>query len=261
MNIQPANPAIFGSSNLQNASILPLSQIPEVVTESTTLAPLQQPAITNKNTLQPDRGSANVRGRVSEREQAESSDLSTSELSESELESDSGEDSAEFNGVQFTEQELATLRKLKARDLEVRTHEQAHQAVGGRYASAPTYEYERGPDGTNYAVSGEVGIQLPNQSASAQEVIRQADQVIRAALAPAEPSAQDRQVAAQATQAKVEATQRLQEEQQQEQQEQNQGDDSTSRSSGSQTERAIEQFVENSGFDEITIGEVISAVA
>lgn len=259
MNIQPANPVIFGSSNLQNSSIQPLSQVPEVATDSTTLAPIQQPALTNRNSLQPDRSNANVRGRISERSDTGStspSELSTSETSDDELETETSDESGEFSSVRFTEQELATLRKLKARDLEVRTHEQAHQAVGGRYASAPTYEYERGPDGTNYAVSGEVAIQLPNQSASAQEVIRQADQVIRAALAPAEPSAQDRQVAAQATQAKVEATQRLQEEQQQQQ-----DNDSTAQSSSSQSERAIERFVENSGFDEIAIGEIISAVA
>ena len=50
------------------------------------------------------------------------------------------------------------LAELKARDREVRAHEQAHATVGGRYAGAPIYSYERGPDGVMYAVGGKVNI-------------------------------------------------------------------------------------------------------
>lgn len=112
---------------------------------------------------------------------------------------------------QLSEQELATLEKLKQRHREVVAHEQAHQAVGGRFAGSASYQYETGPDGGRYAVSGEVPIRLPSSDAEPNEKLQQADQVIRAALAPAEPSAQDRSVAARATEIKIDAQQELRE--------------------------------------------------
>ncbi len=114
-------------------------------------------------------------------------------------------------GRELTEQELATLMQLKARDREVRAHEQAHEAVGGQYAGAASYEYERGPDGGRYAIGGEVPIRIPKGEGDPEQKIRQAEQVIRAALAPAEPSAQDRSVAARAMQVKTEAQTELRE--------------------------------------------------
>lgn len=112
---------------------------------------------------------------------------------------------------ELSEQELATLMQLKARDREVRAHEQAHEAVGGRYAGSASYQYERGPDGAKYAVAGEVPISLPTGGGEPEERVQQAEQVIRAALAPAEPSAQDRAVAAKAAQLKTEAQAELKE--------------------------------------------------
>ncbi|WP_282874192.1 putative metalloprotease CJM1_0395 family protein [Pseudomonas peli] len=94
--------------------------------------------------------------------------------------------------------EQLEIAKLVSRDQEVRTHEQAHAAVGGRYAGAPSYTYERGPDGKRYAVGGEVGIDTSPIPNDPEATLRKMEVVIRAALAPAEPSAQDRQVAAQA---------------------------------------------------------------
>jgi len=98
-----------------------------------------------------------------------------------------------------------TIQQLAARDREVRNHERAHAAVGGQYASAPRYEYERGPDGVNYAVGGEVSISTGGVSGDPQQTIEKAQVVRRAALAPAEPSAQDRKVAAEATQLEAQA--------------------------------------------------------
>ncbi len=86
------------------------------------------------------------------------------------------------------------IAQLKQRDQEVRTHEQAHAAVGGQYASAPQYEYETGPDNKRYVSDGEVGIDVA-KAATAQQTIEKMTQVRRAALAPAEPSAQDLKVA------------------------------------------------------------------
>lgn len=101
--------------------------------------------------------------------------------------------------------EQLEITKLASRDQEVRTHEQAHAAVGGRYASAPSYTYERGPDGKRYAIAGEVGIDAGAVPNDPEATLRKMEVVIRAALAPAEPSAQDRQVAAQAQVSMVEA--------------------------------------------------------
>lgn len=94
-------------------------------------------------------------------------------------------------------QEQDLIRELSNRDREVRAHEQAHAAVGGQYAGAPTYQFQRGPDGVNYAVGGEVRIDI-SPAATPEETIRKMQVVRAAALAPLEPSPQDRSVAAQA---------------------------------------------------------------
>ncbi|WP_076919613.1 putative metalloprotease CJM1_0395 family protein [Pseudoalteromonas sp. SK18] len=98
------------------------------------------------------------------------------------------------------EQELQQIKELKARDTEVRTHEQAHAAVGEQYAGSPSYEYQRGPDGTNYAVGGEVPIDVGVINGDPQATIDKMQTVRAAALAPAEPSGADRAIAADATQ-------------------------------------------------------------
>ncbi len=90
-------------------------------------------------------------------------------------------------------------------DREVRNREQAHTAVGGQYAGAPSYEYERGPDGVNYAVAGEVPISTSAINGDPERTIEKAQVVRRAALAPAEPSPQDRRVAAEASQLEANA--------------------------------------------------------
>jgi hypothetical protein len=127
-----------------------------------------------------------------------------------------------------TEIDQQNLQKLSTLDREVRNHERAHAAVGGQYAGAPIYSFEKGPDGVNYAVSGEVPISTSSVSGDPQMTIEKAEIIRRAALAPAEPSAQDRKVAAVAVQMAAEAhtellqmardqrieEQRLQEEQQ-----------------------------------------------
>ncbi len=86
------------------------------------------------------------------------------------------------------------ITQLAARDREVRAHEQAHMAAGGPYAGAASYTYERGPDGVNYAIGGEVPIDV-SPAATPAQTIEKAQVVKRAALAPAEPSPQDRKVA------------------------------------------------------------------
>ena len=95
--------------------------------------------------------------------------------------------------------------ELKARDREVRAHEAAHQAVGGQYAGSISYVYERGPDGAQYAVGGEVSISTSPVRGDPQATIDKMRVVRAAALAPAEPSSQDRAVAAEAMQLMLQA--------------------------------------------------------
>ena len=96
----------------------------------------------------------------------------------------------------LTEEEKAEVADLKRRDAETRRHEQAHANAGGPYAGAPSYTYERGPDGRSYAVAGTTSIDVTPVSGDPGATIRKMETVKRAALAPAEPSAQDRKVAA-----------------------------------------------------------------
>lgn len=128
------------------------------------------------------------------------------------------------NRLELSEEDLQQLRQLAQRDREVRSHEQAHAAVGGSLAGAPNYEYEQGPDGRRYAVGGEVPISVGKIANDPQASLDNARQVKRAALAPAEPSSQDRQVAAKAAQIELQSLQDLaglaQQERQQEQQQQ-----------------------------------------
>ncbi|MCW8943735.1 MAG: putative metalloprotease CJM1_0395 family protein [Sedimenticola sp.] len=96
--------------------------------------------------------------------------------------------------------ESQELRSLQARDREVRAHEQAHLSVAGRYAtSGVNLEYQRGPDGQLYAVGGDVKIDTSVVPGDPKATEEKAETIRRAALAPANPSSQDRKVAAQAS--------------------------------------------------------------
>ncbi|MGE6794153.1 putative metalloprotease CJM1_0395 family protein [Pseudomonas guineae] len=136
--------------------------------------------------------------------QALADEPSTSAREEADQSADSSASPFEFTRTQGEpspeQQRLEQLEiaELVSRDLEVRSHEQAHAAIGGQYAGAPTYTYARGPDGKRYAVGGEVGIDTGPVANDPEATLSKMEVVIRAALAPAEPSAQDRQVAAQA---------------------------------------------------------------
>jgi hypothetical protein len=106
---------------------------------------------------------------------------------------------------QLSAEDLAVIAKLKARDLEVRQHEQAHlAAAGGLAKSGASYTYQRGPDGVSYAVGGEVQIDT-SPGRTPAETIERARAVAAAALAPANPSGADRAVAAQARQLELQA--------------------------------------------------------
>ncbi|MBX2853438.1 MAG: hypothetical protein KTR21_00525 [Rhodobacteraceae bacterium] len=99
-------------------------------------------------------------------------------------------------GQPLSREQLAIVDQLKSRDREVRAHEEAHARVGGQYAGAPHYDYETGPDGNRYAIGGEVSIDVAPVNGDPEATVAKMDIVKAAALAPAEPSAQDRKVAA-----------------------------------------------------------------
>lgn len=110
--------------------------------------------------------------------------------------------------VDLSPEDQAIIDQLKRRDREVRLHERAHQAAGGQITGSASYEYKRGPDGKNYAVGGEVSVDTGN-AADPRETLDKARQIKSAALAPAQPFAQDRRVAAKAERMMAEARQEL----------------------------------------------------
>lgn len=92
------------------------------------------------------------------------------------------------------QQQISRLRQIEEK---VKAHEAAHKAVGGNLASSASYSYTQGPDGRSYITGGEVQIDM-SSGQTPEETIARMQQVIRAALAPSDPSGQDRAVAAQA---------------------------------------------------------------
>jgi hypothetical protein len=106
----------------------------------------------------------------------------------------------------LTPDQKREVEKLKQRDQEVRAHEQAHIAASGGYAKGgATFQYQKGPDGKMYAVGGEVSIDTSPVRNNPQATIAKMETVKAAALAPADPSGQDRAVAAAAEQTEAQA--------------------------------------------------------
>lgn len=109
----------------------------------------------------------------------------------------------------LTEEAKRQVAELKRIDTAVKAHEMAHVAAGGQYVQGgPKYEYQKGPDGRNYAVGGSVSLDTGEEK-NPEETIRKAQIVRRAALAPANPSSTDRQVAASASGMEMKARQKL----------------------------------------------------
>jgi len=110
----------------------------------------------------------------------------------------------------LTPEQIQIIDALRARDLEVRAHEAAHQSAGGGAAGAASFTYQTGPDGKQYAVGGEVPISIGGGS-TPQQRITNAQTVRAAALAPMNPSSQDMRVAARASQIEAAARRELSE--------------------------------------------------
>lgn len=145
-----------------------------------------------------------------------SADGSAAGADESEASADESEATANGNdksadGDPLTEEEREQVEWLSNRDREVRTHEQAHLTAAGPYArGGPSYTFQTGPDGRQYAIGGEVQIDTSPVDGDPEATARKARIVRAAALAPAEPSGQDRKVAAQAAKMEREANAEIQ---------------------------------------------------
>ncbi len=101
--------------------------------------------------------------------------------------------------------ELREVQSLKARDAEVKAHEQAHLSTAGQYAAGgASFTYKEGPNGKRYAVGGEVPIDISRET-TPEETILKMQVVRRAALAPANPSSADRKIAARASMTEAQA--------------------------------------------------------
>lgn len=216
---------------------------PEPVTRSVVLSPLQAPSgaaagapLKNPDPLQPEARQQNQRGVISPTPNGDDAPVNAAEANESSGEqaitgaeqkesgketeqdrSDNADTPSKAPSVETgpTDEERAEIQALAARDREVRAHEQAHASVGGSLAGSANFSYDSGPDGRQYAVSGEVSIDVSPVPNNPEATIRKAQQIRRAAQAPADPSPQDRQVAAQAIQMEIQARLDLSEQRQQ----------------------------------------------
>lgn len=200
MNIVTPFPSInINTANVHTESARRDNQLREVIPPPAATKPSNAENKTlndGDKTKQPgsEAGTYDAKGRLAEdkviEERKQGSEQGEPEQSEQEQQ----------EAKQEQQKDAEQIKELKARDTEVRIHEQAHASVGGQYAGSPSYEYQRGPDGTNYAVGGEVQIDVAVIEGDPKATIEKMQTVRAAALAPQEPSSADRSIAADATQ-------------------------------------------------------------
>lgn len=196
--------AIFPSGLVDRGNTTPVSSPRQ---ESPLFTTVNETAATersqNRREMDPDeRRQDNQRGRLLAAERNESAPESEIDEPRTRQELEQAKRQGELDAEQKAK--LSEIQRLSERDREVRNHEQAHQAVAGRYAGPVNYNFVQGPDGRRYAVSGEVPIDL-SPADTPERTIAKMEQVRRAAMAPAEPSPADLQIAAEATQLMLDA--------------------------------------------------------
>jgi hypothetical protein len=144
----------------------------------------------------PHQGGGGVALQVSQGEESQGTAIVASEANEVKEEKASSRAGAGI-ASELTPEQLRDLQQLQDRDREVRAHEAAHMAAAaGLVRGGMSFSYQNGPDGRRYAVGGEVSIDSSPVADDPQATLEKARQIQAAALAPAEPSAQDRAVAA-----------------------------------------------------------------
>lgn len=151
---------------------------------------------------------------------SKNSEVQTKSLNETEEVSATDENetskSSSNDITQLTPEEKQVVSELQARDTEVRTHEAAHlAAAGGLATGGPSFTYQKGPDGIQYAIGGEVPLDT-SEGSTPEETITRARQIQAAALAPADPSPQDIKIASSAAIMEMKAVMELSEQKQEE---------------------------------------------
>ncbi len=107
---------------------------------------------------------------------------------------------------ELSAEEQRQLQQLQQRDREVRAHEQAHLRVGRDLVrGGASFSYQKGPDGNQYAVEGEVRIDTSKVPGDPEATEEKAYHIRETALAPTQPSNQDRAVASMASRMAQEA--------------------------------------------------------
>ena len=190
--IQPAQPAVLNTNHSRSSTAAPMDatdHIPQtgIVEETDAIHKAADKAFKRP---QDSENGANARGFMENRENSVQGNLT---------------DGAEKTVLRQQQIEQQEVSRLKQRDREVRAYERAHSSVGGQLAGPPQFKYERGPNGVLYAVGGEVSIDTSPVENNPEATLAKAEQIGRAALAPIDPSAQDRLVAAQAQRMAIEA--------------------------------------------------------
>lgn len=196
-----------GASHSVNLNATPTAQVPSSEQTQAADNPTYSRPSTPQNTATVTPELVN---KASTEEQGESyarggAEQGKKENSDSTVGKEAQQQAKESGNGQFTEAELELISDLKLRDSEVQKHERAHEAVGGQYTGSPSYSYKTGPDGVKYAVSGEVSIDTSRIPNNPEATLQKAQQIKAAALAPSQPSAQDRRVAAKAEQMAAQA--------------------------------------------------------
>ena len=95
-----------------------------------------------------------------------------------------------------TAREESLLAELERIDREVQEHEMQHYFAGQPWARFPEYFYITGPNGRRYAMSGITPFDATALDGDMPATVQKLETLIRAALAPREPSEEDRRVAA-----------------------------------------------------------------
>ncbi len=191
------------SETAGSASFAPVAAVSNISQSRAVPDQRPQPATAPENAGQPDISSAQGNERGSGEKAVDGKATGEKDIeqpSQNSERSDSESKQQIRNQERQQQQDLELVRTLSQRDSEVHAHENAHSAVGGQYAGSASYSYQRGPDGVNYAVGGEVSIDVGVIPGNPQATLEKMQLVQRAALAPAEPSSQDRKVAALASQ-------------------------------------------------------------
>lgn len=124
-------------------------------------------------------------------------------------EEESTQNTSQTGLEELTPEEEQLVSELQARDTEVRAHEAAHLAAAGSLAAGgASFTYQQGPDGKQYAIGGEVPIDV-SEGNTPEETIARMRQVKAAATAPADPSAADMRIASTAAMIEMKAQMEL----------------------------------------------------